>query len=131
MLNVSINPLRPRHLPGLALMPRLPAALLASLLLRTFALASATLLAGQRRIVRRRLGTVRRILLQQAVVLINPLTQRGDLRQQPEHQLPRRFPARQSDPFSIHNPHERKIPCALKESSRSSRPHVNAYVEVR
>ena len=94
MLNVIIDPLRRGHLPGLALMPRLPAALLTTLLLGSLALAGATLLTGQRRIVRRRQRTVRRIPLQQAIVLIDPLPQRGDLRQQPEHQLNRRLTTR-------------------------------------
>lgn len=60
-------------------------------------------------------------------MLIHPLTQRTDLRQQPEHKLNRRLPTSPSDPFRIRNTHERKIPCATKESSRSPRPHVNAY----
>ena len=63
-------------------------------------------------------------------MLLHPLTQRGDLRQQPEHQLPRRLPTRQRNPFSIRHSHERKIPCAREESSRSPR-HVNAYYEYR
>ena len=108
-------------------MPRLPAALLTTLLLRSLALPRATLLTRQRRIVRRRQRTVRRITLQKPIVLIHPLPQRGDLRQQPEHQLNRRLTTRPSDPFRIRNTHDRKIPCALKESSRSPRPHVNAY----
>jgi len=108
-------------------MPRLPAALLTTLLLGSLALAGATLLPGQRWIVRRRQRTVRRIALEQAIMLIDPLPQRRDLRQEAEHQLNRRFPARARDPFRIRNPHERKIPCDLKESSRSPRPYVNAY----
>jgi hypothetical protein len=127
MINVIIDPLRYGELPGPALMPRLPAALLTTLLLGSLALTRATLLTGQRWIVRRRQRTVRRITLQQPIVLIHPLPQRRDLRQQPKHQLNRRLTTRPSDPLRIRNTHERKIPCALKESSRSPRPHVNAY----
>jgi MFS family permease len=127
MLDVIIDPLGRDHLPALALMPRLSTTLLTTLLLRPLTLASATLLPGQRRIVRRRQRTIRRITLQQAIVLINPLPQRGDLRQQAEHQLNRRLTTRPRDTLRIRNTHERKIPCALKESSRSPRPHVNAY----
>jgi AraC-like DNA-binding protein len=108
-------------------MPRLTTTLLTTLLLRPLTLAGATLLPGQRRIVRRRQRTVPRITLQQTIVLINPLPQRGDLRQQAEHQLNRRLTTRPRDTLRIRNTHERKIPCALKESSRSPRPHVNAY----
>ena len=127
MINVIIEPPRRDHLPGLALMPRLPTTLLTTLLLRALSLAGATLLPGQRWIVRRSQRTVRRIALQQAIVLIDPLPQRRDLRQQPEHQLPRRLPAGQSDSFRVRNTHDRKIPCVAKESSRSPRRHVNAY----
>ena len=128
MLNVIIDPLGCGKLPALALMPRLPATLLTTLLLRTLTLPRATLLPGQRRIVRRRQRTVRRITLQQPIVLIHPLPQRPDLRQQSKHQLNRGLSTRPRDPFRIRNTHERKIPCDLKESSRSPRPHVNAYV---
>ena len=127
MLNVIIDPLGCGKLPALALMPRLPATLLTTLLLRTLTLPRATLLPGQRRIVRRRQRTVRRITLQQPIVLIHPLPQRPDLRQQSKHQLNRGLSTRPRDPFRIRNTHERKIPCDLKESSRSPRPHVNAY----
>ena len=127
MFNVIIDPPRRGELPRLSLMPRLPTPLLASLLLRPLPLPGTTLLPGQRRIVRRRQRTVRRITLQQPLVLIDPLAQRRDLRQQPERQLNRRLAARPSDPLRIRNPHTRKIPCVLKESSRSPRPHVNAY----
>jgi transposase len=60
-------------------------------------------------------------------VLINALTQRRDLGQQPEHQLHRRLPARPRDSLCLFDAHNRKIPCARKESSRSPRPHLNAY----
>ena len=61
-------------------------------------------------------------------MLIHPLPQRRDLRQQAEHQLNRRPSTRPGDPLRVRNPHERKIPCAPKESFRSPRPHLNAYV---
>jgi hypothetical protein len=51
MLNVIIDPLRSGELPALALMPRLPTALLTTLLLGSLALPRATLLTSQRRIV--------------------------------------------------------------------------------
>ena len=127
MRNVIIDPLRCGELPGLALMPRLPAALLTQRLLRPTTRLLPPLLTGHRRIIRRRLRAVARVLLEQPLVLIHPLPQRGDLRQQPKHQLNRRLTTRPSDPLRIPNTHERKIPCALKESSRSPRPHLNAY----
>ena len=63
-------------------------------------------------------------------MLIDPLPQQRDLRQQPQHQLNRRLTTRPRDPLRIRNPHKRKTPCAVKESSRSPRPHVNAYLEL-
>src|SRR5450755_2794712 len=73
MVNVIIDPPGRDHLPGLALMPWLPTALLTTLLLRALPLPRATLLTSQRRIIRRRQRTVRRITLQQTIVLIDPL----------------------------------------------------------
>ncbi len=63
-------------------------------------------------------------------MLIHPLPQHDDLRQQPEDQLNRRLPTRPSDPFGIRNMHERKIPCIAQESSQSPRPHLNAYAGI-
>ena len=60
-------------------------------------------------------------------MLIDALTQRRDLGQQPEHQLTRRCPTRQRDPLGLLNAHTRKIPSANKESSHLPRPHLNTY----
>jgi len=62
-------------------------------------------------------------------MLIQPLAQLPDLRQQPEHELHRGLTTSPSDPFRIRDPHDRKIPCNPKESSRSPRPHLNACVD--
>jgi hypothetical protein len=59
-------------------------------------------------------------------MLIQPLAQLPDLRQQPEHEFHRRLTTSPSDPFRIRDPHDRKIPCNPKESFRSPRPHLNA-----
>ena len=122
MVNVIIDPLRCGEFPGLALMPRLPAALLTTLPLGSLALSARDAADGSTADRSTAPTNCPRITLQQPIVLIHPLPQRGDLRQQPQHQLNRRLTTRPSDPLRIRNTHERKIPCALKESSRSPRP---------
>ncbi len=133
MLKALLHSLRCGQLAGPALMTRLPASLtlLSALLLqaplRPLTRQRATLLTSQRRIVRRRQRTIRRIALEQPLVLIHPLAQHRDLSQQPKHQLACRLPTSQRNPLRIPNVHERKIPCAAQESSQSPRPHLNAY----
>jgi hypothetical protein len=60
-------------------------------------------------------------------MLIDALAQHRDLDQQPEHQLTRRLSTRHRNRCCLLDAHKRKIPCAKKESSRSHRPHLNAY----
>lgn len=129
VLKALVDTLGRCDLARLALVARL-AAWLAQRRLRALARQRAALLARQRRITRRRQRAVRRIALQQPLVLIDALAQRRNLGQQPEHQHHRGLPARSRHPFCLLDAHKRKIPCARKESSRSRRPHLNAYAEL-
>lgn len=81
---------------------------LAQRLLRPPTRLSPPLLTRHRRITRRRQRTVGRVTPQQALVLVHPLTQRSDLRQQPKHQLPRRLHTRQRNRLSIRHTHKRE-----------------------
>jgi hypothetical protein len=61
-------------------------------------------------------------LRQQITALADALTQRGDLGQQPQHQLHRRLPTGPRNPLGLLDLHRRRIQCAKQESSRSRRP---------
>ena len=126
MLQALIDALWRSHLPRLALMAGL-AARLAQRRLRALARQRASLLTRQRRITRRRQRAVRRVALEQPLVLVNALTQLGDLRQQPQHQLHRRLAPGPRHLLGFLDPHNCRIPCTEKDSSRSPRPRLNAY----
>lgn len=103
------------------------AVLALQLLLGALARQRPALLARQRRILRRRHRAVQRSALLKPLQILKALGVLVYAVQQPEHQLTRRLAARQRNRFCLGPIHDRKIPCAKKESSRSPRHPLNAY----